>query len=268
MFVMSETASWSDAAVPGRRIGHSIESHAEIGSTSDRARAALDEPGGEGRAVVAELQLAGRGRRGRTWLSPPGVNLMVSVAFRPRLAGGRSWWIGAAASLAVLDAATGLADLRLKWPNDVVTAGGRKVAGLLLETELSGDELRAAVVGIGINVNWRVTEMPADLAGAATSLAELAGRTVDRIELLGRLLAALDREVALVESGISPLERYRAASAIDGRLVTVSVGTGRVEGIARGVDDDGSLVVDGADGPHRIAHGEVVRVRRPEEVTA
>ena len=90
---MTHPADWSRAADPGRRIGRAIEFHAEIASTNDRARAALAEPGGEGLAVVADLQTAGRGRRGRTWISPAGANLLFSVAWRPtvapRLAGDR-----------------------------------------------------------------------------------------------------------------------------------------------------------------------------------
>ena len=83
-------AAWSAAADPSRRIGRAVEFHAEIDSTNDRAREALDEPGvGDGLAVVADLQTAGRGRRGRTWTSPSGVNLMLSVAVRPRIEAAR-----------------------------------------------------------------------------------------------------------------------------------------------------------------------------------
>ncbi|MGH2456638.1 MAG: biotin--[acetyl-CoA-carboxylase] ligase, partial [Candidatus Limnocylindria bacterium] len=101
---MTDASAWQRAVDPARRVGHALELHASIGSTNDRARQALLEPGGEGRAVVAELQTAGRGRRGRAWLSPPGVNLMVSVALRPRLDPAAAGRLGLAVALATRDA--------------------------------------------------------------------------------------------------------------------------------------------------------------------
>jgi len=258
---------WSAAADPGRRVGHAIEFHSEIGSTNDRAREALAEPGGEGLAVVAELQSAGRGRRGRSWLSPPGVNLMVSVALHPHLAAERAWWLGAAAALAVHGATAPTAPLAVRWPNDLVARDGRKVAGLLLETAAEGDQLREAVIGIGINVNWSRSEMPEDLAPRATSLMEIAGRELDRVGLLHRLLAALDAEVALVEKGVSPAARVRDISWLDGRAVRVASGAAEVSGTALGIADDGALLVATASGPVAIGFGEVLDVTVPERIS-
>jgi BirA family transcriptional regulator, biotin operon repressor / biotin---[acetyl-CoA-carboxylase] ligase len=149
-------ASWSAAADPSRRIGRSVEFHPEIGSTSDRAREALVSGVGDGLAVVADLQTAGRGRRGRTWTSPSGVNLMLSVAIRPRIGAADAGLLGIAAALAVRDACSAMApsaDLFVRWPNDVVAADGRKLAGLLVETAIEAGHLAEAVIGMGINVN-------------------------------------------------------------------------------------------------------------------
>lgn len=263
---MTDTLDWSAAADPRRRIGHAVEFHARIGSTNDRAREALAEPGGEGLAVVADLQTAGRGRRGRSWVSPPGVNLMVSVGLWPRLAARDAWHLAAASSLAVREACRPWAELGVKWPNDLVDAVDGKVAGLLLETTLDGDRLATSVIGIGINVNWSKAEMPSEIADRASSLSELAGTQVDRVALLARLLAALDAEVAALSAGRSPLERYWAASAIDGRLVVVTAGTEAIEGRASGIGDGGSLLVETASGLRTIAYGEVVRIETPAAV--
>jgi len=249
------------AELPGRRIGHRVETHASIGSTSDRARDLLESADGTGVAVVAEEQRAGRGRRGRTWQSPPGVNLTMSVAIRPRLAAADAWQVGLAAALGARDACAEIADVRLKWPNDLVAADGRKLGGLLVETAIERDALASAVIGIGINVNWRVADMPADLAPTATSLTELAGRAVDRAALLSRLLAVLDAEVAAVESGSSPLARYRAACTTIGETVRVDVGTGLVVGEAVDLDDHGGLVVSTPAGLVTVSSGDVVRAR-------
>jgi BirA family biotin operon repressor/biotin-[acetyl-CoA-carboxylase] ligase len=268
---MHPASDWSRAADPARRIGHGVEHHATIGSTNDRAREALAETGREGLAVVADHQHAGRGRRGRAWVSPSSKNLMVSVALRPRVDPVRSGLLGLVAALAVRDACAALvpgAALGIRWPNDVVAADGLKVAGLLLETTLAEERLADAVIGAGINVNWRRAEMPPEIAERATSLAELAGRPVDRVELLGELLTRLDAEVAGLEAGASPLDRFREASVLDGRSVRVEVGDTALEGVAAGVADDGALLLDTDAGRVALSVGEVVAVRDVVGATA
>ncbi len=270
---MTDAAAWSRVADPDRWVGRRVEFHPEIGSTNDRARAALREPDGEGLAVVADLQTSGRGRRGRAWISPAGVNLAASVALRPRLEGGQIGLLGIAAALAVRDACAALApdgDLLIRWPNDVVTDAGDKVAGLLVETAVGNGRLIDAVIGSGVNVNWRRAEMPPDIAARATSLAELAGRDLDRVALLEALLGALDAEVAGLERGESPVVRFRAVSALDGRRVAVEMGDEVVEGNAAGIADDGALLLDTAAGRVALSVGEVVSVReaQPMELPA
>jgi BirA family biotin operon repressor/biotin-[acetyl-CoA-carboxylase] ligase len=260
---MNEPA-WPMAADPTRRIGRAVEFHPEIGSTNDRAREALRDPGGEGLAVVADLQTAGRGRRGRTWESPAGANLMVSVALRPRLEPAASGLLGIAAALAVRDACAAVVpseQLQVKWPNDVVATSGLKVAGLLVETSLEDGRLAEAVIGMGINANWPRAAMPPEIRARATSLAELVGAPVDRVDLLRRLLDALDAEVAALEAGASVVERLQAVSAIDGRQVAVDLGAEQIEGTAAGISDQGLLLLDTDAGRVALAIGEVVAVR-------
>jgi BirA family transcriptional regulator, biotin operon repressor / biotin---[acetyl-CoA-carboxylase] ligase len=253
--------SFSAAAGPGRRIGHAVELHEAIGSTSDRARELLDLPGAAGTAVVAELQTDGRGRRGRTWTSPAGRNLMVSVAYRPRLAASDAWQLGLAVALAARDACRTIAPMDLKWPNDLVAEDGRKAGGVLIETVIDGERVSAATIGIGINVNWAVAEMPPEIAGTATSLAELTGGRVDRGALLAALLERLDAELAAIEAGDSPLDRYRAACRTLGSEVTVEIGTRMVDGVAMTIDEAGGLVLETVAGRETVTSGEVVRVR-------
>jgi len=252
--------AWDAASRPMRRIGHAIEAHASIGSTNDRARDLLGHADGDGRVVVAEEQTAGRGRRGREWRSPPGLNLLVSVAVRPRLAAADAWQLGLAAALAVADACGAAAPVRLKWPNDLVSDAGRKVGGMLIETMADADRISGAIVGIGINANWRQADMPDDLRETAISLADLAGAPVDRVVLLGRLLEALESEIEAVEAGTSPLDRYRARCSTLGREVSVATADGTVTGRAVDLDPSGALVVETVDGRHLITSGDVVRV--------
>ena len=254
--------AWQAAVRPMRRVGHAIEAHDRIGSTNDRARTLLDAPSGDGSVVLAEEQTGGRGRLGRSWLSPAGRNLTFSVALRPRLAPADAWQLGMGAALGVAAASAAAAPVRLKWPNDVEGLDGRKVGGLLIETITEGERLRGAIVGIGLNVNWPRAEMPAEIAARATSLSDLAGRPIDRADLLRALLDALSDEIEGIEAGRSPLERYRDACSTLGAFVTVATPDGAVHGRAVDLDPTGALVVEAEDGRHALAGGEVVRVQR------
>jgi len=245
-----------------RRVGRIIERHDRVASTNDVARARLDAAGADGLVIVAEEQTAGRGRRGRAWISPPGSNLYLSVALRPRIAAADAWQLGIAASLAAVAACADVTPLELKWPNDLVASDGRKVGGLLVETIAEGDRMRGAVIGIGINANWRRRAMPPEIRDTATSLADLTGADTDREALLLRLVDALATEIEAIEAGVSPLPRYRARCATLGTDVQVATADGIVSGRATGVDATGSLVVETDADIRVLATGEVLAVRR------
>ncbi|MDQ3880610.1 MAG: biotin--[acetyl-CoA-carboxylase] ligase, partial [Chloroflexota bacterium] len=205
---------------------------------------------------------------GRAWLSPPGVNLMVSVAVRPRIAAAAAWQIGCATALSVCAATADMAAPWIKWPNDLYTADGLKLGGILVETALDGANLAYAVIGLGVNVNWRRADMPPDVRETATSLCELAGRDVSRVAMLERYLAALDGELAALERGVSPIPRVRERSWLDGRRVAVDAAGGEVAGEAVGIRDDGALLVRGAFGVHAVLFGDVVHVTTTGPVAA
>lgn len=260
--IEERTTPWPQAVRLGHRLGHAVEVHRSIGSTSDRARTLLDEGNDEGIVVVAEQQSAGRGRMGRRWSSPPGRNLTASLGLRPALPASDAWQLGLGAALALHEACAAIAPVQLKWPNDLVTSQGRKLGGLLVEAATEGERLRTAIIGFGINVNWAHHEMPPELARRATSLAELSGRAVDRVALLRSVLEHLEAELEALESGRSPLERYRAACGTLGASITVETPTGKVEGRARDLDERGALVVDTEEGEVAVSSGDVVRVHR------
>jgi BirA family biotin operon repressor/biotin-[acetyl-CoA-carboxylase] ligase len=259
--MIEPAATWERVARPMRRVGRRIEAYGSVGSTNDRARELLDRPDGDGAVVVADEQTAGRGRRGRTWISPAGANLLASVAIRPELRAERAWQLGQSVALAVADACGTVAAVGLKWPNDLVASDMAKVGGLLVETLVSGDRVVGAVAGIGINVNWRRSDMPAEIAGGATSLFELAGGPVDRVALLDAVLDRLGVEVERLEAGTSPLPRYRAVCVTLGQEVVVATPDGTVEGMARDIDPQGALIVETAAGPRHVSSGDVVRLR-------
>jgi BirA family biotin operon repressor/biotin-[acetyl-CoA-carboxylase] ligase len=221
----------------------------------DEARAGADE----GLVAVADHQLAGRGRRGRSWTAPPGSSLLVSVLLRPRLPAERAQVVTMATALALRAAVERVAGFapQLKWPNDLVV-GDRKLAGLLAEAAVSSDgEMRAIVVGAGCNIEWE--SFPPELADTATACNVEAGHPVDRQAVLEAFLD--DLAARLQELGRVPAD-YRAHLATLGRSVRVDLGGRLVEGIATDVDPTGHLVVTTAEGTtETIAAGDVVHLR-------
>jgi BirA family biotin operon repressor/biotin-[acetyl-CoA-carboxylase] ligase len=225
-----------------------------VDSTQAVAFALAAEGAPDGTAVVADTQVAGRGRRGRVWVDEPGASLLVSVVLRPRLELARLPLLSLAAAVAVAETLVEVAGLapRLKWPNDVLV-GGRKIAGILLESRLGAAPL--VVLGIGVNLTQRAFA-PA-LAGRATSVALETARPIDRERLLGVLLETLDRQRADLERGAlaEVLQRWRSLADTLGRTVTID----DVHGVATDIDEVGALVVADGDGRRRLVFAGEVR---------
>lgn len=237
-----------------------IEWYDTIESTQVRARAWARDGAPEGATVIAETQTAGRGRLGRQWHSPPGVNLYCSIILRPTLPPTRVPQLALVAGLAVADAAhatTGLA-VRIKWPNDVVI-GDRKLAGILLEMEAEMDRVDFVVAGIGVNVNLPADAFPDDLRARATSLSSALGAPVDRAVFTARLLADLEaRYRAFLMHGFGGLRaEWEARASLTERTVTVAGPDGALTGRVVGVDDDGALRLDVQGRTERVVAGEV-----------
>ena len=255
-------------ARPGRRSGRfaDVRRHPQVDSTN-RVAADLARAGApDGVVVVADHQTAGRGRRGRSWLAPPGSSLLVSVLLRPGLlrppgtpAGGPPALTTVACSLAASDAAEEVAGFRpaLRWPNDLY-AGGRKLGGVLAEM-LDG----AVIVGLGLNLRWP-SAAPEPLTGRAVTAEEVAGRTVDRDELLAAFLVRLEaRDGALASDGgrRKTLADYRGRCETLGRAVRVTLPGGRTRaGVAAGVDDSGRLVLSSDGTTTVLSVGDVEHV--------
>jgi BirA family biotin operon repressor/biotin-[acetyl-CoA-carboxylase] ligase len=217
----------------------------ETTSTNDEAKRAAKLGAPHGSTWVAEAQSAGRGRQGRPWISPRGENLLFSVLARVTCPPARLPQLALVAGLAVQHAAEKAlgAAPKIKWPNDVVV-DDKKLAGVLVESILSGSRVEAVVIGVGLNVHTR--DFPPEIAERATSLALLGARAPDRAEILADALAALDRDLELVAArGLGLVHaRLAALDALNGRDVRGERGEGRAEGI----DVEGRLVVRGADG--------------------
>ncbi|HUT74044.1 MAG TPA: biotin--[acetyl-CoA-carboxylase] ligase [Armatimonadota bacterium] len=220
-----------------------------VPSTSDVAKQLLRAGEAHGTVVVAAEQTSGRGQRGRRWASPRG-GLWASLLTRPRgLPATRAGVLNLAAAVAAAEAAASAgAAVTLKWPNDLVV-DDRKVGGVLVETAAAGDNLRWAVIGVGINANVPRDALPPRLRAVATSLHEAAGRDIPLDQLLRELCHSMQKLLEQLESGADGeiLRRWRALDTTPGRLVrTWSDGLAR--GRVQGIDDQGRLLIDSAGG--------------------
>jgi BirA family biotin operon repressor/biotin-[acetyl-CoA-carboxylase] ligase len=232
-----------------------LEHFPVVGSTNDVVRDWLATGEPEVCMAVADAQLAGRGRHGRTWASPAGCGLLVSVGTRPTwIEPSLGWRIGATVSLAAAAAAEDVAGLppgtiRLKWPNDLVVvapSGLRKLGGVLAESTGLGGAEPCLVVGLGVNVDWEAGDFPADLAGSMTSLRVLAGEAVSRDDLLGAFRGQLEPRLQALRGGRFEAEAWAGRQQLPGAVV-------RLEGSG---DDPGEwrvLSVDGESGALLVA---------------
>jgi len=241
--------------------GFHLRHYASVGSTNDAAKT-LARAGAPDRTLVwADEQTAGRGRRGRFWLSPPG-NLYLSLVLRPECPAARAAQLGFVAALGLGAALTPLVgpalQLRYKWPNDLL-ANGRKLAGILLESETrASDRVDFVVMGIGVNI----AAAPGNVEFPATSLIAqgIAGVTPEEV-LEGFTRHFADWARRWREEGFAPVRTAWLMSASGlGESIRVRLDSGTLVGRFRDLDADGALVLDAPEGSRRIAAGDVFPV--------
>lgn len=236
---------------------------ADVESTNDIALAFCNAGAPEGTSVLADVQRAGRGRRGRTWFSPPGAGLYLSVVVRMGESARTLPLLTLAAGVAAADAvaATSGLPLELKWPNDLVSGRPwRKLGGLLCEAAGPGPNVDAVVVGIGINL--RQVAYPAEIADRATSIETELGRSIDRaalvVEVLARLRDALERLRAGESAWVCQEWRRWGRAGLGGASVRWSDQGSERRGLARDIDEDGALLVESNGRVERLVAGEVM----------
>jgi BirA family biotin operon repressor/biotin-[acetyl-CoA-carboxylase] ligase len=253
-----------NARLGTRWLGRAYEWHAACESTNDLAAARARTGAPAGLVVATEQQSAGRGRLGRSWHSPAGENLYLSIVLRPTRPAHEipplTLLVGAAVARAL--AGLGLRP-RLKWPNDVqlvVEGAARKVAGILTEMSSEAGRVGHVVVGLGLNVNGRA--FPADLAARATSLRLAAGRTFERAAVLAALLEELERLCEVFEAAgpAAASEAWQPFAEVGARCRVSAPGApgAELEGTMVGIDADGALRLrDDAGHIHRVLSGEI-----------
>jgi BirA family transcriptional regulator, biotin operon repressor / biotin---[acetyl-CoA-carboxylase] ligase len=243
-----------------RRLGTRIECLAETDSTNTDLVVAARGGAPEGSVIIAESQRRGRGRLGRSWVSPAGLNLYCSVLLRPDLAPEDVPLLTLTAGVAVADAVAAFAGGRaaIKWPNDVLL-DERKVAGILTEMEAVSGRAAFVVVGIGVNLNSGEADFPPEVRSLATSIALATGQPVERARFAAHLLDALDaRYESVLRDGFSALlPAWSARDALRGRRIEVRAGDERIEGVAAGLAPNGRLILETSAGPREIMAGDV-----------
>lgn len=226
---------------------------AEVSSTNDELRELAEKGTHEGMVLIGEEQKAGRGRRGAAWFSPKGRGLAFSVLLRP--GGNKSLWhrLSLVAGLAVAEAVEKFGVLaEVKWPNDVLV-GGRKLAGILVET---GADF--VIVGIGINVN--ADDFPEGLN--ATSLKMECGEDVSRADVLGEVVKRLAGYAGQIGADFDDLlNGVRERCALTGKAVALTVAGKRREGFVKGISEGGELLVLSDGVVERVFHADEVRLR-------
>jgi BirA family biotin operon repressor/biotin-[acetyl-CoA-carboxylase] ligase len=247
-------------------IGHEIRYYDKTSSTSAVARdltAHQDPATLHGTVIVAEEQTGGTGRMGRAWVSPGG-GIWTTIILKPRIPIDRLFMLTMVGSLAVIRAikkVTGIGAL-IKWPNDIFI-GAKKVGGVITELSAEGPIVHYVLVGIGIDVNVPLRDLPPRLRDSATSLATELGHDVDRVALLAMLLREFELRYNQVESGEydTIVREWKSLSCTLEHRVRINLGTRTFEGDAIDIDDYGALVVRKDSGAvERVIAGDCIHI--------
>jgi BirA family biotin operon repressor/biotin-[acetyl-CoA-carboxylase] ligase len=244
-----------------RRLGKKLHYFAEIDSTNAYARRLAEQGATEGEVIIAEAQTRGRGRLGRSWVSPPFVNLYFSVILRPQLPPAHAPQLTLMAAVALADTIASfiVTPPTIKWPNDILV-GGKKLAGILTESSCDSARIEFVILGIGVNLNYPVALMPEAIRERAMSVLTLTKNNIEREAFLQRLIQDLDRCYGeLEEVGFDSLAlRWEGFFGLRGKGVRVEMTDQIMFGTAKGIDRDGALIVEDDRGErHRIVAGDV-----------
>ena len=244
-------------------VGNKVYFYDCLDSTNVEARHLAEKGASHGAVVVTDQQTAGRGRRGRNWVSPAGSNIYFTLILRPDFAPSKASMltlVTAHALVRAINECTGI-ESGIKWPNDIVI-DGKKVCGILTEMSVENDYIQHVVVGAGINV--REQQFDSDIAYKAITLDEACGRKVDRCRLLSTAMKTFeeDYEKFAAAESMKPLcDSYNGMLVNMDREVCVLDPAGEYRGIAKGITDMGELLVELSDKSIRKVYAGEVSVR-------
>lgn len=241
-------------------VGNKIMSYESVDSTNQQAKKLALEGVSEGTVVIAEEQTAGKGRRGKSWVSPPKTGIWMSIILRPDILPENASMLTLVAGLAVCKAIREITSLEayIKWPNDIVV-NGKKICGLLTEMNSEIDYVNFVVVGIGINVN--IEKFPPELDKMATSLMIEGNKTYKRKRIINRTLEIFEAyydKYLETEDLTNIIEEYNDCCINIGRNVQVISKSQNLKGIVKKVTNKGELIITDSQGEDiEITSGEV-----------
>ena len=242
-----------------KEIGRNMQVFSEIGSTNTAAKKLASERVANGTVIIADKQTEGRGRMGRSFESPSGTGIYMSLVLYPEFGLECAPLITSAAACAVAEAIDEVCgcDVSIKWVNDLYL-NGRKICGILTEASL-GLEMKSldhAVIGIGVNVRSVRNVFGEELGNIATSIEDETGVKADRNVLCGAMLNKLEHYLGMVESR-EFLNEYRRRELLTGNTITANVGGNTLTGMAMGIDDNANLIIKLPDGKlKKLGSGE------------
>ena len=234
-----------------------------IDSTNTHAKKMAAQGAPHGTVLIADKQTGGRGRMGRSFHSPAGSGIYLSMLLRPGCSAKELMHLTCATAVAAADgiqAATGLRP-GIKWTNDLVV-GQKKLGGILTELSLDGNgNVEYAVIGIGINCNQSAEDFPEEIRQIATSLQLCTGKAIDRATVIAQILVALQEMSVNLQNPVATLNRYRADCITIGQEISLVRGDDIRHGKALDVDNEGALIVEFADGTKQTVNSGEVSVR-------
>ncbi len=247
------------------RLGRNIEHFSVTESTNTEAQELAAEGAPEGTVVTADNQTAGRGRHGQSWFCGAGKGLAFSVILRPSIRGRSSGLIPLLTGVAVVEALEEF-NLKpaLKWPNDILL-NRKKCGGILMEGKFQGELLTSVVIGIGLNVNERLSEFPADLQATSTSVAEETGTTIQRELLLAKILNSLEPWYHSLQSGatVDIISAWEDCCAHLHKGVSFLRKGQEMTGTFSGVAEDGEAIIVSS-GDRLLLSSEEITILREE----
>ncbi|QPA32962.1 biotin--[acetyl-CoA-carboxylase] ligase [Thermaerobacillus caldiproteolyticus] len=257
------TANEIQLGLKTETLGRYIHFEEEVTSTQTIAQKLAYEGAKEGTLVVAEQQIAGRGRMARNWFSPKGTGIWMSLILRPPIPPQKAPQLTLLTAVAIAQAiqdVTGLVP-DIKWPNDILI-NGKKCVGILTELQAEPDRIHSVIIGMGINVNQTVEQFPEDIRAIATSLAIEKGEKIKRAELIQEILFKIEMLYRqYLQHGFRPIKLLWEGYAISiGKEITARTLSGTLRGMALGITDEGVLMLEDADGNIHYIHSADIQL--------
>lgn len=228
-------------------IGQNIHYEESVDSTQKIAQRLGVDNVPEGTVVIADEQVSGRGRLGRSFQSPKGTGIWMSIILRPRIPLAKTPQLTLIAAVAIVQAIEECTSIvpHIKWPNDILI-NGKKVTGILTELQAEADRIHSIIIGIGINVNQKKADFPKDLQEIATSLSIEEGNNINRSSLIRAVFSKLEKLYVLyLKKGFGPIKVLWESYAVSiGKMITARTLNGNIYGKALGITDEGVLLVE------------------------